>query len=201
MKYINALGKQCPMPVVLAKKEIDSGHREFVVAVDNKTAVENLKRLAGSCGMAAEIMENDGHYKVYFKKKEGAVPEPAESVCEIMPEFAGRDYVMFFGKDYVGEGERELGFNLIKMMIYTLSEGENLPSAVLFMNSGVKLPSGDDEQIIENLKTLESKGCEVLVCGTCLNYYGLTESLKVGKVSNMYDILGKMQSAGKVITV
>ena len=200
MRYINALGKQCPMPVVMAKKEIDSGLKEFVVAVDNETAVENLKRLAANSGMSSEVLENEGHYKVHFKEMSESEKEQA---CVLMPELMEKpkDYVMFFGKNYVGEGAFELGFSLIKMMLYTLAESENLPSAVLFMNSGVKIPSGDDEQTIESLKTLESKGCQVLVCGTCLNYYGVMEKLKAGQVSNMYDILGKMQEAGKVITV
>jgi hypothetical protein len=68
------------------------------------------------------------------------------------------------------------------------------------MNSGVRLP-GEEQQVLENLRELEEKGCEVLVCGTCLNYYGLTDKLKIGNVSNMYDILGRMQSAAKVIAL
>lgn len=40
---------------------------------------------------------------------------------------------------------------------------------------------------------------EVLVCGTCLNYYGLTEQLKAGRVSNLYELLEKLQQAGKVV--
>ena len=41
----------------------------------------------------------------------------------------------------------------------------------------------------------------MLVCGTCLNYYGITDELKAGTVSNMYEILEKMKSSAKVITV
>ena len=52
-----------------------------------------------------------------------------------------------------------------------------------------------------NLQALIDKGVKVLVCGTCLNYYGLAERLKIGTVSNMYDILGAMQRADKVITL
>ena len=44
-----------------------------------------------------------------------------------------------------------------------------------------------------------ARGTEVLVCGTCLNFYGLTGSLQVGTVSNMYDILERMTRAPKVI--
>ena len=69
------------------------------------------------------------------------------------------------------------------------------------MNSGVKLVAGDEQQIINSVNKLIEKGTEVLVCGTCLDFYGLKEQLKVGEVSNMYDILGRMQEAAKTITL
>ena len=46
---------------------------------------------------------------------------------------------------------------------------------------------------------MEAQGVEILTCGTCLNYYGLTEKLAVGGVTNMYTIVEKLASAGKVI--
>ena len=45
-KFIDAKGKNCPMPVIMAKKVIDSGVKFFEIEVDNKIAVENLKKLA-----------------------------------------------------------------------------------------------------------------------------------------------------------
>ncbi len=75
------------------------------------------------------------------------------------------------------------------------------PAHILFMNEGVKLPAGEEQQVIDSLMTLSEKGTIVLVCGTCLNFYGIADRLKVGIVSNMYDILGAMQRADKVITL
>ena len=110
-------------------------------------------------------------------------------------------YAVFFNKAAVGSGDDELGGNLAKMAIFTLSESENIPSYVLFMNGGVKLTTGIEPQIVDNLNTLIEKGTKVLVCGTCLNFYGIKEDCKVGTVSNMYDILGAMQEVSKVITL
>ena len=87
------------------------------------------------------------------------------------------------------------------MALYTLAQGDSVPAHVLFMNDGVKLPAGEEPQVIENIQTLMDKGSIVLVCGTCLNYYGLAERLKIGTVSNMYDILSTMQRADKVISL
>ena len=108
---------------------------------------------------------------------------------------------MFFGKDYIGDGDYTLGNNLAKMALYTLAESDDVPECVIFMNSGVKLPSSDKLDIINSLTSLEGKGTEILVCGTCLNYYGLTAELKVGTVSNMYEILEKLKKSEKVITM
>ena len=104
-------------------------------------------------------------------------------------------------KEGLGNGDAELGMSLAKMAIFTLSESENIPTYVLFMNGGVKLTTGVEPQIVENLNTLIEKGTKVLVCGTCLNFFGIKEDCKVGTVSNMYDILGAMQEVSKVITL
>ena len=108
---------------------------------------------------------------------------------------------MFVGKDHVGEGDGELGYNLMKMALYTLSESDDVPASLLFMNAGVKLVAGGEQQVVDSVRALEEKGCEVLVCGTCLDFYGCKDQLAVGEVSNMYDILGRMQEAAKVITL
>ena len=72
--------------------------------------------------------------------------------------------------------------------------------SVLFMNDGVKLPTLDD-QVAAHVQTLTDRGVEVLVCGTCLSFYGLTDRLQAGTVSNMFDIVSRMQAAAKVITL
>ncbi len=114
---------------------------------------------------------------------------------------AGCGYAVFVSRDCVGDGDAELGRSLMKMALYTLSESDDVPASLLFMNAGVKLVAGGEAQIAESVHALQEKGTEVLVCGTCLDYYGLTERLEAGEVSNMYDILGRMQEAAKVVTL
>ena len=108
---------------------------------------------------------------------------------------------MFVGKDFVGDGDLELGHNLMKMALYTLSEAGDPPTSLLFMNAGVKLVAPGEEQVIEAVKKLEEQGTEVLVCGTCLNFFGIADKLSVGEVSNMYDILERMRESAKTITL
>ena len=194
---IDARGKACPTPVIMAKKAISAGESTFTVLVDNTTAVENLKRLAENQGFDAAVTEQGGAFHLAFVRTGCAACE--EAVNSPLPA-PGGDWAVFVGRDIIGDGDRELGTNLMRMFFYTLSQGEDKPGAVLFMNAGVKLPTLD-EQVVEHLKALSADGVEILVCGTCLNFYGLTEQLRVGTVSNMYDIVTRMQKAGKVISL
>ena len=194
---IDARGKACPTPVIMAKKAISAGESTFTVLVDNTTAVENLKRLAANQGFDAAVTEQGGAFHLAFVRTGCAACEEAVNAPLPAP---GGDWAVFVGRDIIGDGDRELGTNLMRMFFYTLSQGEDKPGAVLFMNAGVKLPTLD-EQVVEHLKALSAVGVEILVCGTCLNFYGLTDRLRVGTVSNMYDIVTRMQKAGKVISL
>ena len=198
MNHIDAKGKACPMPVMLAKKEMETGCDALSITVDNAIAVQNLTRLAESQGFSAETAEEAGGCFTITMHRTGApVSEaPAEILSCTVP--APSDYVVFAGRDVIGEGDAELGHSLIKMFFYTLSEKTDLPSAILFMNHGVRLVT-ENQQTIEHLKVLEQRGVRLIVCGTCLNYYGLTEKLAVGGVTNMYSIVEKLAGAGKVV--
>lgn len=204
MKIIDAFGLQCPKPLVLAKKEIDAGCRELAVQVDNETAVKNLTRLGGKTGLAVTVDEVEGGWLVTFADGSSDVPvvPTAVTAAPVACSTAGRcGYAVFVGKDHVGEGDGELGYNLMKMALYTLSECGDTPASLLFMNSGVKLVAGGEQQVIDSVNSLIEQGTEVLVCGTCLDFYGLKEQLAAGDVSNMYDILERMREAASVITL
>ena len=86
------------------------------------------------------------------------------------------------------------------MYFYTIAQEQDLPSAILFMNGGVKLPVFND-QIVEHLRDMQSRGTEILVCGTCLNFFEIADKLQVGTVSNMFDITQRMLYADKVIAL
>ena len=187
---IDAGGKQCPIPVIMAKKELEAGEQDVEIIVDGPTQVGNLERLGDALGRKATSEPFGDKFLVKFANGETV---KGASVAE------ADTYAVFFNTNAIGTNNSELGGNLAKMAIFTLSESERVPSYVLFMNEGVKLPAGDEPQIIENLNTLIEKGTQVLVCGTCLNFYGIKDDLKVGTVSNMYDILGAMQEVSKVI--
>lgn len=201
-KIIDAMGKACPMPVIMAKKEIEANHDSFIITVDNAIAVENLKKLAASQNYDAVVSGSGERFEVRFITDGREIPE---TEMNVMPDSSAAirgtgKWVVFMGKDYIGEGDYELGNALVKMFFYTLSQADDVPESILFMNSGVKLPALD-EQVVAHLQALEDRGVKILVCGTCLDYYKLKDNLKIGEISNMYEITEKMLSASKVIAL
>lgn len=208
---LDCRGMACPKPLMMTKKELEAGRSDIRVCVDNETAVKNLTRLAQKSHLNLEVENQGTDWILHFMPQSGAEQndaqegkQPAEMPTGQACGTFGCGYSVFIGKDHIGDGAQELGYNLMKMALYTLSESDDVPASILFMNSGVTLVAGDKEehqQIVENLQTLMDKGTEILVCGTCLNYYGLDDQLLIGDVSNMYDILERMKEAAKVITL
>ena len=197
MKELDARGLQCPKPLMMAKKELDAGCDSLLVKVSNEAAVSNLSHLAKRLGREVAIEQQEDFWSVSIG--EGAQGENGEAAaCECMVK---EPYAVFIGKDHVGEGDETLGKSLMKMVLYTLSESGNPPAHLLFMNSGVKLVAGGEQAVVDSVSSLIAQGTEVLVCGTCLDFYGLKDQLAVGEVSNMYDILGRMQESSKTITL
>ena len=86
----------------------------------------------------------------------------------------------------------------MKGFIYALSQLDELPQTILFYNGGATLTT-EDSASLEDLKTMEAQGVEILTCGTCLDYYGLKDKLAVGSVTNMYTIVEKLNNADKII--
>ena len=106
--------------------------------------------------------------------------------------------VAFFPADTIGRGDDQLGRILMKSIIYSFTEVEPKPETIIFMNSGVKL-TVEGSEVIEDLVKLRDHGVNLLVCGTCLDYYDLKDRLAIGEVSNAYTISEALLGAGNVV--
>lgn len=201
-KTVDAIGNPCPIPVIKTKKAIEElGGQIGIVEtlVDNEIAVQNLTKLAQSKGynVNAEKLE-ESKYCVTIHVTEEANDQAEQEETSCIPDSRKKNTVVVISSSYMGEGDTELGAALMKSYIYTLAQQEELPETVLFYNGGVKLVC-EDAPVLEDLKSLEAMGVEILACGTCLNFYGLTEKLQVGNVTNMYVIAEKMSQASLII--
>ena len=206
MVTINAMGDTCPIPVIKTQNAIKALTKaeEVEVLVDNEVAVQNLTKLAGSLGCEVKSEKKaEKEYRVVITvtedKLQGQADETKEETAEAACVPDARDNtVVVISSDRMGEGEEELGKVLIKGYIYALTQLETLPKTILFYNKGAYLTC-EGSASLEDLKSLEAQGVEIFTCGTCLNYYGLSEKLQVGSITNMYVIADTMAKANKVV--
>ena len=200
MIQVNAMGDACPIPVVKTLQALKELHGAGTVQtlVDNKVAVENLTRLAESKGCTIETAQlGEKEYRVTITVGEGAeLPETVDTTCAVPA--AADNTVVAVSADHMGEGDEVLGKILLKGFLFALTQQEKLPRTILFYNGGAHLTC-EGSPMLEDLKVLEAEGVEILTCGTCLNFYGLTEKLRIGTVTNMYVIAEKMLNAGNVV--
>lgn len=200
MKLVDARGQLCPRPLIMVKKALgEIAERDSLeILIDNETSVKNVSRFLDEHHMKVHT-EKKGEIFRLLVSKTGEIPEAtrAEDYCHIPPS-SNADYVIAFQKNTLGQGVEELGELLMKGFINTLPELDKNPGTLVFLNSGIFL-SLKDSPVFESLSKLEKEGVKILVCGTCLDYYQKKNELAVGIISNMYDILGALSRAGKVL--
>lgn len=108
--------------------------------------------------------------------------------------------VILFTRNGLGEGPEGLQQALVVKYLSLLAQEEQKPSQILFYTEGVKLVC-EGSPVLGWLRNLEEAGVELIVCSTCLEYFGLTDQVRVGKVGGMFGILEAMQKADKVISL
>lgn len=200
---VDARGLPCPQPVVKTKEALEQSKGEpLQVVISNQESRDNVIRFLTHSGVEIDrVEEKSGEFYVLTKKSEGKVQMAAfQEVVSCDPKSIGIGTTIFINKDRIGHGSNELGSNLIKAYIATIKDLSVQPKTICFMNSGVKLTLQGTETL-PYLKELESRGVEMLVCGTCLGYFNVKEQLGVGWISNMYDISETMLKSSKVITI
>ena len=203
MIQVNAMGDACPIPVVKTKKAISAMKTSdiLVTLVDNEIAVQNLTKLGKSMGYPVTSEKlGEKEYKVQMEvtiETEDSKEEKAEEVLTCIPD-SRNNTVVVISSPRMGEGNDELGTVLMKGFLYALTQLDELPKTILFYNGGATLTC-EGSASLEALKSLEAQGVEILTCGTCLNYYEMSDKLRVGEVTNMYTIAEKMTGAGKLV--
>ncbi len=199
---VDAMGDQCPIPVVKTKKALMEVKEPCTlqVHVDNTTAEQNILRLATTYQIDARSIKMEHKHYVVSLNVRNVISRATEQTPQPEPEACtscGKT-VVAIGNSTMGQGDEQLGSVLMKGFLYALSHSEHLPDTVLFYNGGAKL-TVEGSASLEDLRDMESRGVAILTCGTCLDYYGIKEKLAVGKVTNMYQIVEMLDGAAKVI--
>ena len=201
MVQVNAIGDACPIPVIKTLHALQdlNGAGTVQTLVDNEIAVQNLTRLAESkgCSITTE-KRSDKEFCVTITTENSIGKAEADEQISCTVPAAQKKTVVVISADHMGEGDEKLGKILMKGFVYALTQLDTLPQTVLLYNSGAYL-SCEGSDSLEDLRSLEAQGVEVMTCGTCLNHYGLTEKLGVGSVTNMYVIAQTMVEAGHIV--
>ena len=205
-KYLDCKGMACPLPVVNTKKcteEMNPGD-VLNVQVDNEIAVQNLLRFAAHKGYPASSTKNgEADFTITMtisKTAKEAAPEkekPEEILCT--PDSRQKGMLVVLSSNTMGNGDPKLGTALMKAFVFALTKQDQFPETILCYNKGAYLTC-DGADTLEDLKLLESEGVTILTCGTCLDFYDLKEQLAVGSVTNMYDIVERMENARHIVT-
>lgn len=209
-QILDCRGLACPKPVLETKEAIEAvpeGEEiTLVVIVDNEAARGNVTRFAESQGCEVKVIaEPDGEYKLFIRRGKGYKKTPVDISCpaqgtQIPRNTLGeRSEAVVFKSDTMGHGDHDLGRTLVDAFCHTLLELKPPPGVMVFYNRGVYLATSGSV-VLDALKEFESRGTRILVCGTCLRHYGIEDSLEVGEVSNMFEILESLRSVDRVLT-
>lgn len=194
MIEVNAMGKVCPIPVIMTKKVLreNTTGENIMIRVDNEIATQNLTKMAGQLNIKSNVTKlSDAEYTVLYDL-EGCEACAVLNDSSVLEQGAD-EYVVAINSDKMGTGDEAFGTTLLENFIYALTEQDRIPKMVVMYNSGVRLVT-ENEKTVKDLKTLQEKGTEILACGLCLDFYGLKEKLRVGAATNMYRIVEIMRT-------
>lgn len=207
---IDARGEACPIPVVRTLKALGAlaGPGSVETIVDNEIAVQNLTRMGEGKGCAVSSERTgEKEWRVTVTASEAIVVasgEPEAVTCDVPgADAAGaapapRNVVVAITAETMGTGDDVLGRKLMGSFIYSLTQLDELPATIVLYNGGAHL-SCEGSPALDDLRGLAESGVEVLTCGTCLDHYGIADTLAVGEVTNMYVIAQRLTGASLVV--
>jgi len=192
MKTIDCRGQQCPQPVIQTRRlMLAEPGTVLQVLVDDQVCQDNVSRLATTMGYAIQAEANGDMIQLELTPAEAASTHIATGA-------SNGPTVVFIGSDQMGHGEQKLGQVLMKNYIFTLTDADIVPDAIFMVNSGVKLTIHGSE-VLEPLEELAGRGVDIASCGLCLEYFDARESLAVGRISNMLELVNALSGAGRII--
>jgi selenium metabolism protein YedF len=199
MKTLDTKGLKCPQPLIMLKEallDLKSGE-EICVETDNDTSLKNLLSYLKDQGVEPKVSSaGTVHTLVALKPDQDIASSNAAIYCTTDLPIS---YVVCIKGELMGNGDPELGKLLMETFMDNLKLQEQLPTHVVLYNGGVKLAM-KDSPVCNSLTELEELGTRIMLCGTCIDHYGLQFDIGVGMISNMVVITETLASAGHVVT-
>lgn len=194
MSVIDCRGLACPQPVMTTKQALDQLEEgKLMVIVNNASSCHNVERFARSQGCWVEIKEVGEDFHIHIQKASGKDEEK-----DTRADQKAEKVIIYINSQFLGGGDEDLGAFLMKAFLKTLLDVETTPIRLILVNSGVQL-AAEGSKVLETLQRLTEKGVEIVCCGTCIDFYELKNKMRIGAISNMYDIIQSMLEADRVI--
>ncbi|MDF1701956.1 MAG: DsrE family protein [Planctomycetota bacterium] len=100
----------------------------------------------------------------------------------------------------MGHADESLQEHVFGVWLKLTLENGTLPGAIAFYTDGVRLAC-EGSPVLEELEALEARGVHLILCKTCLDAFGITDTARVGVIGGMGDIIAAQTKAAKVITL
>ena len=194
---IDCRGLACPEPVINTKKSLDILPEDSIleVLVDTTASKENVIRYAKNEGLTvSDEVTEEGSTKITIVKGFACAITSDEDESKFL------NKVIFLKDDKVGDNE--LGSMLVVGFLKSILELPKLPKAMYLVNRAVYLTTApEDSDIIKILRTYEEKGVEIFSCGICLDFYKISDDLKVGMTGNAYGTVDGLLNCENTISL
>ncbi len=194
MKKVDARKQPCPKPVLMTREALEKDGPPLEIMVDRGVPMLNVKRFLESRHLSVAVLEEGETATLVCSSGE----KPVETTEKSSKDAGKEDVAIVICSSVLGQSDDSLGEVLIKGFLGTLVERSTPPAGIALMNEGVKLAL-QDSSASDSLRELEKKGCNILVCGTCANHFGITALISVGTISNMFEITELMMGHNKTI--
>lgn len=194
MKKIDCRNLTCPLPVLETKKALQSLQigQSLIICLNSQIAKENVLRFINSCKLEAKISQNGEEFEIEVLKDK----DLSDESCSLSP---SNGKILFLKSDKVGDGE--LGKNLMVGFLSTLKDIDKKIKKIICVNESVLMNVDESHKAFNALKELENSGIEIISCGTCLEFFGKSKELKIGRIGNAFEILNQIFDKDKVVSL
>lgn len=198
----------CPGPVLRLRDLLAAGETTVRLWVADAQCRTNVERFAASRDATVDAeAEADGSYHLEVRAggsaAAAATDDELATVCDLPDHEPPAAHhrgptVVQIAAATMGDGDDELGALLLRSFLKTQRELHHPPDRIVFYNGGVRLCC-TGSVLLDDLRSLESSGVEIIACGTCLNFFDLADELAVGRVTDMLEIATSLADAGSII--
>lgn len=193
---IDTRGRPCPEPVAITIKALEgTAEGNITVLADTENARDNIVRLAQSQGCEVAVAEEAGYCRITISKRPGAKPSSDFTVTSCAA--PDKQIVYLFDNDFIGSN-RELGKILVNGFMNAALSLPHKNATVILISNGVKLAT-TGSYALEVLNKLREQGVNILICGTCLDFFKIRDKVQVGIISNALEIMQCMANATNTI--